>query len=497
MANISDTWTLEEAAHLLNRAGFGGSPDDIESLHRRGRRAAVEWLLTEEGSSPPAPKMGGKQRELFADLQELRSPGNGLSAAERDRQRTEIQRKLARARREDSLILLTWWMERMRTTGTPLQEKMVFFWHDHFASSTQKVRRPDFMFRQNELFRKHATGNFGALVKQVVTDPAMMLYLDSAQSNKKKPNENFARELLELFTLGVGNYTEDDIKEAARAFTGYRLNRVNGEVTHRARAWDEGEKQVLGAKGAFDGDAVVELILKREACAGFIAKKVFEYFAYENPSPQMVAVLGACLKEGDYALKPLLRTIFLSEEFYSPEAMRTRIKSPVEFLIMLCKQLEVPLPPDRVMFQILEQLGQVPFLPPNVAGWDWGKAWINTNTLITRYHVAGLLTGAGGDLKMVMGSQANKMKLSNAAKRFLRAKVTKPDYERIAPRELREDPAKLVSALGERFFHYPLQEKDRKAFVAYAESKKGVIFTNTEVAELIHLMLSTPSYQLA
>ncbi len=494
MAMVSDEWTIYEAAHLLNRAGFGGSPAEIAAFHQRGRQDAVDWLLTGKESVPPAPpewaaSAANGVREFFNKRKELA----GLSATERAKKQREFRQAQQRERRQQGLSLLGWWVERMRTTDAPLQEKMTLFWHDHFPSSTQKVRQPGLMLNQNELFRKESLGNFGRLTKSIVLDPAMMLYLDSAQSSKTKPNENFARELLELFTLGEGNYTEDDVKEAARAFSGYRLDRRNGEVTLNKRQWDEGEKTILGKTGAFDALEVVDLALAKPECGDHIAKKIWEYFGYESPEPELVSRLGRGFSKVNYEVKPLLREIFLSEEFYSSQAMRSQIKSPLEFVVMMSRQLESGRLPDGVVLGVLTQLGQVPFLPPNVAGWDWGKAWVNTNTLITRYHYAGLITGAGGDPKMIVGGKGQGAALIN---RSLQRKLAKPNFETLVPRELREDVSKLVEALGFRLFQSPLSEKDRVAFESYARAKKGVVFTNTEVAELVHLMMSTPSYQL-
>ena len=398
----------------------------------------------------------------------------------------------AKLSRERKLSLLGWWMDRMRRTDSPLREKMVFFWHDHFATSIQKVRFVRLMYRQNQLFREEALGNFGKLTHQIIEDPAMMIYLDSAQSNKKKPNENFARELMELFTLGEGAYTEEDIKEAARAFTGYRVNRRTGKVGFTKRRWDEGEKTILGETGRFNGEDVTRLVLKQPACARYLVGKLWEYFSYEKPSSQVVDRLAQVFVKHDYELKPLLRELFLAKEFYSEQAIRSQIKSPVEYVVKMSRQLEMDKIPDSVLLQTLTQLGQVPFQPPNVAGWDWGRAWVNTNTLLTRYHFAGLILGVLNDPKN-KGQRGKKGFFGGAKFRSL----SKPDIEGLVPRAQREDIPALVSELGFRLFQAPLREKDRVAFESYAKAMKGEIFTNTEVSELIHVMMSTPSYQLS
>ena len=460
----------------------------------------MDWLLEAKESKPPAaPEWVASAGGRLAKFQERRKELAGLSATERAEKQRILQKEQQKEQRRQGLSLLSWWFNRMCTTDAPLQEKMTLFWHDHFPTSSRKVRQPALLFTQNELFRREALGNFGRLTKGVSLDPAMMLYLDSAQSNKTKPNENFARELLELFTLGEGNYSENDIKETARAFTGYRVDRRSQKVNFMPRRWDEGNKTILGEQGKFGVEEVVALVLQKPACAHHLAGKLWQFFAYEDAEPELVQHLGETFHQADYEVKPLLRKIFLSEEFYSTRAMHSQIKSPIDFVVMMTRELEVGPLADGVVLGVLNQLGQVPFLPPNVAGWDWGKAWVNTNTLLTRYHFAGLLTGAGGDPKMVMGS-GGKGKGKGMGKAFLgralQRGLPKPDFEVLAPRELREDIPELVANLAFRLFQSPLSEKDRVAFESYAKAKKGVVFTNTEIAELMHLMMSTPTYQL-
>lgn len=495
-------WTIFEAAHLLNRAGFGGTPAGIEAFHKLGRVKAVETLLDprEPLEAFPVPDWAGEEQAL-ADLrmrmQERRTEmraNRGLSAeqAERARQlaRGEIQREI----RGQQIESQSWWFRRMVVTTAPLREKMTLFWHDHFATSSQKVRQPYLMMRQNELFRSHAIGNFRDLTQAIVTDPAMMIYLDTQNSRKGKPNENFAREVMELFTLGEGHYTEDDIRNAARAFTGYSVNRMNGKVTHNQRQWDEGKKTIFGKTGAFDGDDVINLIFEQARPASFIATKLWEYFVYEKPSEAAVQTMASILRKSDYQIKPLLRAIFQSREFYSESAIRSQIKNPIQFLVQMIKQLEITEPPPGFQFVGQQQLGQVLFMPPNVAGWDWGQAWINTNTLLSRYNLAGYLT-KGAESASLDREAGRGMMMERVAERARNA-WTGPDYEKIAPRPLRENPEELIKALTFRFFQGPVPEKARTSFIEYAVAKKGAIFTNKEIAELCHLMLSTPYYQL-
>lgn len=486
MAKHSNDWSLQEAAHLLNRAGFGGSPARISEFHKRGCEGAVDWLLAaqeEAGVEPPGFETSAwkAQREY---LKKNRRPRN--DTPEQAAARMKIRRAAQKEARKGVASLTHWWVNRMCLSEAPLQEKMVLFWHDHFPTSFRKVNQTHLLWQQQELFRAQALGNFEALVQGIAQDPAMMLYLDSSGSNKKNPNENFARELLELFTLGEGNYDESDIKEAARAFTGNNVNRSTGEVNFALRRWDNGVKKVLGQEGNFKGPDVVALAIAKPECGQYLAEKLWEYFCYESPDREQVAKLGALFVENHYEIKPLLREIFLSTDFYSEAAMHSQIKSPLAFLAMMNRQLELGPIPDAIINPTLGQLGQTPFDPPNVAGWDWGKSWVNTNTLLTRYHYAGIMVGAGGD-------SGNGRALIN---RGAQKKLKHPDLEKIAPRELREDIPALVESLAFRLFQAPLSSKNRIAFESYARAKKGVVFTNTEVAELMHLMMSTPTYQL-
>jgi uncharacterized protein (DUF1800 family) len=351
------------------------------------------------------------------------------------------------------------------------------------------------MIFQNKLFRENAFGSFKDLTQAILMDPAMLLYLDTQTSKKDHPNENFAREVMELFTLGEGNYSEQDIREAARAFTGYYLDLTHGTVSHSKRQWDPTEKTVFGKTGAFDGKDVINLIFENKQPARFMSKKLWEFFVSESPPESTLDSLAVSFQQAGFKTGPVLREIFLSKEFYSEAALRTQIKCPVQFIIGLLKQLEVGNPPLGFPVTAQLQLGQVLFMPPNVAGWDWGQAWINTNTLLTRYNLAGFLTKGTGASEPLMSEESMKVAGMALVKNMGRG-WEGPDYENIAPRALRENPADLVDSLIFRFFQSPLPEKARSSFIEYAVSKKGAIFTNTETAELCHLMLSTPYYQL-
>lgn len=505
LQSMESSWLLNEAAHLLNRAGFGGCPDEIKAFHALGRAKAVDSLFTatEESQAFPLPDWATQERAL-ADMRarvqqrrEAQNAARNLSPEEADKVRREARREMQQENRRHALEAQSWWFRRMIRTRDPLREKMALFWHDHFATSIQKVKQVVLMVFQNELFRRNALGSFKKLTQAMLLDPAMLLYLDSQSSRKGHPNENFAREVMELFTLGEGNYTEQDIHEAARAFTGYQIDRSSGRVVHNRRQWDESDKTIFGKTGRFTGADVIDLIFEKPEAAGMMVRKLWEFFVDENPSDAVIDALADVLRKADYRVEPVLRTIFTSGEFYSETVIRNQIKSPVQFLVQMLKQLEIPQAPVGFPITAQQQLGQVLFMPPNVAGWDWGKGWINTNTLLARYNLAGVLTkGSDEGGRSSMSGMRTKVKgFAGIPKRSGRGWYG-PDYARIAPRPIRENPHELVDALIFRFFQGPLPAKARASFVEYAIAKQGVVFTDKEVAELCHLMLSTPYYQL-
>ena len=263
----------------------------------------------------------------------------------------------------------------MLTSPRPLQEKMALFWHGHFASNEAKVRDYRKLLGQLELFQKQGTGNFRDLTVAVAQDPAMLSFLDAGVNVKGASNENFAREIMEIFTMGVGNYTEKDIREAARAFTGW--NYVDVKFVVNKDQHDDGEKTFLGHTGRLDGVDVIDIIMQQPATADYIAGKIYRYFVRQDLSPELQKKLGAVLRQGHYEISPLLENIFLSRDFYSPASVGTQIKSPVQLAVSTYKKLgqkNIPGVPD--FNQATSALGQQLFSPPTVAGWAGGQSWI-------------------------------------------------------------------------------------------------------------------------
>ena len=504
LARADDAWTMGEAAHLLKRAGFGGSPSEIETLHALGRKKAVESLVSpaEPLDAFPVPPWA-VEAQAVSDMQERMEQRKKMQAeiASLPPEQAEIKKKefnqtLQRMERMQGLEAQGWWFRRILKTTAPLREKMTLFWHDHFATSIQKVKAPVLLIWQNELFRSKSFGSFRELTQAILFDPAMVLYLDVQNSKKGQPNENFPREVMELFTLGEGHYSEQDIHEAAKAFTGYQLTRSNGKVFHNPRQWDATPKTVFGKTGPFDGQQVIDLIFQQAEPARLMVRKIWDFFVGNPLDEHVVEDLAASFRSSDYQMAPLLNEIFLSSDFYAPAVIRSQIKCPVQYLVELLKELEITEPPNGFPLVGQQQLGQTLFMPPNVAGWDWGKAWINTNTLLSRYNLAGYLTKGSADAEKMVDGERNRTPGMAPGPKALPRKWPGPDYEKITPRPLRENPAALVDALIQRFFQGPVPTKARESFIDFANAKKGIIFTNREVAELCHLMLSTPYYQL-
>ena len=494
-------WDWTKAAHLLNRAGFGGSPAQIEAVQKAGLSHSVRQLV--DGPNPPVaavPPPWARPQDLRARRQSLQDlAAMSADPAMRKKIEREFRQDVRRSEIGQIRDLGVWWLQRMRTSPDPLQEKLTLFWHGHFATSVQKVRDAYYMWKQNDTLRRHARGRFGTLVKAISRDPAMVIWLDLRDSRPAHPNENFARELLELFTLGEGHYTERDVAAAARAFTGYRLNPREQTFRLAPREMDLAEKEIFGQTGRFDGDAVIDLILQKPECAKRLAKKLWEFFADQDPEPELVNRLAEVIRVCDFELRPVLTKIFSSEEFYSERAMRTQIKSPVQWLVQNARMLESDFPPPYVLYFAMRQLGQVLFNPPSVKGWDGGKAWISTSTLLARYNLAGLLVESNTQpylAGMQRAARAFGLDAMNGAVPGERPPDGGTlDVSNLAPVALRADPGQLVDALSLRLFQAKPPGRTRQAFLEFLQSKNQPADDET-VRGLLHLMMSTPQFQL-
>jgi uncharacterized protein (DUF1800 family) len=401
------------AAHLLRRAGFGGSAFEIARFSTMSPAFAARTLVTSaDAGSDPWPGAIFDPRTEYATIAAQYPPADTALDLQRRLAYNQVGREMVYAVN----ALRVWWLDRMLSTSAPLQEKMTFFFHGHFTSAAiEKGVWPVYVWNQNQLFRSHALGNLRDLTLAVSRDPAMLLYLDNAQNVKAHPNENYARELMELFTLGRGNYTEDDVREAARAFTGWTLDRRSASFQFVARNHDDGIKHYLGQTGAFDGADVVRIIYEQPSCARFWANALLGAFVYSDPEPELVDGLAALIRTHDYALAPVMSTLLQSRVFYSDRAYRALVKSPVEFAIGTYKTLGIPLV-DRDVTGALNQMGQALFYPPNVAGWPGGQNWITSQTLIARHNFVARLVNTqanGATTSWLDGLPANAGEAAN------------------------------------------------------------------------------------
>jgi hypothetical protein len=478
----ADPWGGKWAAHLYRRAAFGASREDLLESERLGPQGTLDLLFR-----------GRPQAESI--LEPLVEVGFEVAKCE-----------------DGGEQLRGWWLYAMLQGGHPLREKLTLFWHNHFATSIAKVQSPAMMFRQNCLLRQHALGRFAPLLQAVSRDAAMLLWLDANNNVKGKPNENYARELMELFSLGVGNYTEKDVREAARAFTGWRTDGV--AFSFDAHFHDSGPKTVLGQSGAWNGGDVVRIVLEQPAAARFLVRKLYHFLVSERTVPPNALLEPLCesFRKSDYDIAGLVRTILASRHFYSPHAFRQRIKGPVEYVLGAVQAVfrtygeeeadYRPLP-QRVLVSWLGAMGQHLFAPPNVKGWPGGPSWLNTATVLARDNFAAAL-GVGtlwsGDAPEPTG--------------WSRIRTAKSAAPAEAPEELPPprafDPARLLEEEGvshtedvvrvllDQYLPGGVRPEMAAKLVAFvAEGKPTGSALARRVREAVHAILTMPEYQLA
>jgi len=374
-------WDKVLVGHLYRRAAFGATWEQIEAGVTAGPRATVAQLL--EGG----PDHAGFEAEL-----------------------ARLRRGVIDSGEIEQLQAL--WMHRLLSSPHPLLERLTLFWHDHFATSNAKVADVALMSRQNETIRQHALGHFGELLQEMTRDPAMLIWLDSVLNRKAAPNENYAREVFELFSLGDGNYTEHDIKEAARALTGWSVR--DRQAVFDPSLHDDGEKTIFGRTGPWTSGDVVRLCLEHPACPRFIVRKLFREFVSDTavPADELLHPLVNEFRLRNFDLAWLMEKMLSSWVFYSGAAIRQRVKSPVEFVVETVRGLEGRVSP-RDAARACAEMGLALFLPPSVKGWDGGADWLNSSTLLFRQNAAFELTrgaGTGGrcdPARLATGHQLN------------------------------------------------------------------------------------------
>jgi hypothetical protein len=492
--DAAERWDRKWAGHLYRRAAFGANPDELRLAEKRGFVATLDLLLQGEPGCDDL-------------LPALLTAGQYTAAA------------------DDAAELRGWWLYCMLHSGHPLREKLTLFWHNHFATSIAKVNSTREMFQQNKLLREHALGKFGPFLLAISKDAAMLHWLDSNSNIKGKPNENYAREIMELFSLGVGHYTEKDIREAARAFTGWHTDSDGLGFEFNPRLHDDGVKTVLRQTGNWNGDDVVRILLQQPSAALFLVRKLYRFYVSEthNPPDSFLEPLAESFRKSDYDIAALVRRILSSRHFFSEYAFRQRIKSPVEFVLGAVRAVYRdygdkdkkyrPLT-QQLLVRHIDAMGQVLFAPPNVKGWRGAKAWLNTATMLARDNFAQLLAMgslwrndrfrdefdlAGTDIEQAAPPQAKPAAPPKPANRP--EEPVPPaafDPARVIHEEKAASPQNIVRVLLDVYLPggvRPEAEAKLVAFVAAGNPKGAAL--DRRARETVHALLTAPEYQLA
>jgi hypothetical protein len=471
----ADPFNLKWAGHLYRRAGFGANRAELRAAVDRGLSATVALLLN-----------GEPQASARAAL--LDSSGESI------------------VRSEDENQLRGWWLYAMLHSGHPLREKLTLFWHNHFATSIAKVRSPLLMFRQNQALRRFALGHFPPLLAEMSRDPAMLVWLDSNRNVKAAPNENYAREVMELFTLGVGHYTEKDIREAARAFTGWHTD--GEQFTFESRQHDVGFKTVLGQTGDWGGDDVQRIILERPDTPRFLVGKLYRYLVRETSDPPaaLLEPLVERFRGSDYDVGDLVGAILRSKHFYSEHAYRQRIKWPVEYVLGTVRAAQPEPVAPRALLQPLEAMGQSLFAPPNVKGWTGGKNWLNSATLLARQNfVEQVAAGKLHDAPLPPSTRFAAItadEVPSPPPATTAAEPPEPPADRDPVELLRRDKvagtAEAVAFFTDLLLQGELAAESRGRLTAFlAEGNPKGRAWNRRVREMVHALLAMPEFQLA
>jgi len=564
-------WDASSVAHLVSRAGFGASQDEISRLQKRSPGTVIRRLMNgsafvgyddtpfdhsgifEPGLDPfppsrPATTTLAKQQGHALGV-EVKASGN--------RPLQPVVNKFfywLRASRLETDRVAYWWAREMLRTKHPLREKLALFWHGHFATNEDKVRDYRKMLKQIETLRVLGLGNFRDLIIAMAQDPAMLVFLDAGVNTKDSPNENFAREIMELFTMGVGNYSERDVQEAARAFTGWNVDNLDFHVDLEQH--DTDEKQFLGHAGRFDGVEIIDLILAEEATANFIASKLYRHFVNEDLAREDEAQLGDVLRSCDYDIGEYLAVLFMSQDFYTTENIGSRIKGPVELVVSTYRQLglqDIPGVPD---FNVVSgALGQRLLHPPTVAGWSEGRSWITPSLMFERSNfvldslfpdigfvppdrypftgevvnvqarlrrgmsisaatkptgvatdgmmsASNMLADRDEDFNTRLGSMRGWQMAIERVKPIVRSTANIRLTARVKDQEL-GTPRQVVDDFAARFFSVTLDEMTRQVLANYLAEALGtrdvlsaLSYAEEPLRKLLHQMLSLPEYQL-
>lgn len=518
-------WDAAAARHLLSRTSFGGTPEEATRLTALPLPRAVDELI-ERASKAQPPVRPDWVRDTWVNTNRRWSD---MSAEE---YLIVLRRTGVRTNAEIN-DLRAWWVEQMVKTDTPLREQMTLFWHGHFTSATSKVLSlPQAFYQQNATWREHALGNFRAFIEAVTLDPCMLIYLDMEESDKAHPNENYARELLELFTLGVGNYTEKDILALARVLTGWTLDAPPGSVSPprttdptRARSvlrdglvpkflpqrHDDSEVTFLGKTGKFTLQQALDIIVEHPACGRHIANRLIDYFGASDPGGALRERMAKAFRDSKYQIAPMLRELFTAPEFYAESARGGQIKSPVRLLVGAIRDLRLQGKITPSVAQLTVPLGQELFNPPNVKGWPGGKSWISASTLALRMRLGEVLvegqelTGTEplGRLRLTVLSR-DPAQAAATTKRLLQIDAERREQqqqgglairfvpEKFVDLKLAAHPEKLVDELLKRMIVTRVRAASREAIVTACRD----VPESERVALAARLILATPEYQM-
>ena len=460
-------WNEHRAAHLLRRTLIGPKPTEISEAMNSTPEAVVDRLL----EMPFLPPFG---------------PDNWVNNDPFVRP-DKAQRKIERAQVDQTRA---WWMELIVNQEYSIQERMVLFWHDHFATQAKDVKRPQLVYLQNFLLRKYAVGNFKTLVEEITRDPAMIYYLDNNTNKVGKPNENYARELMELFTLGEGNYTEHDVGESARALTGWVVEAK--KPVFKTSRHDKAQKTFLGQTGNFDEQNIIDIIFQQPAAAEFIVGKLYKEFVYEHPDETVVAELAQILRDNNFEIKPVLKALLLSAHFYDPAIIGAKIKTPIELVAGTARSLGFKAGDGKsisaeYLVRIADVLGQKLLDPPNVAGWPGYRIWISTVTLPERHKMTDEIV----DAKPRNFGGTHFTTLNTDTVGFVKSFPNPYDAE------------KLVRSMGECLTPFPVDEGRHEMFMAtLLEGADAYDWDPDDIAaprrikNIMKLIFELPDYQL-
>jgi uncharacterized protein (DUF1800 family) len=459
--------------HLYLRAGFGQHAVDITKNSSLTIEKAVDALFADSVT--------------INSLLHMENPlGEGRVKKEASNLKALLM--ILRSQKELKSMSVSW-IKKMTTEKAQLREKMTLFWHNHFATH---VPFSYLAQDQNNMLRKHALGKFGDLLHAVAKDPAMIVYLNNQQNKKNAPNENFAREVMELFTLGVGNYTEKDIKEAARAFTGWQINKM-GEFTFNEKDHDFGEKTVLGKTGKLKGEDVIDVLLSKKETALFVTRKIYREFVNYDVDEKQVALLADDFFASGYDISKLMRSILTANWFYDEKNIGSKIASPVELLVRYYRTINIQPIDDKMLVISQNLLGQQLFHPPNVAGWKGGKAWIDTSSLLLRMRLPLAMFGYMDSDESGKDEYEDMAMVAKAEKKSKKNKfVCTANFAKLSDAFVETETEKLSTAMLNSFLQTDISPAEKKVLLEFAD--KGS--KQKQVQSLAIHIMAMPEYQL-